>query len=154
MWVNGKKNTRNGGTWTGNSINWTTRWGTGKRSIIIGGRAGNYGGATNAWAQSTTKIALVRIGGGGSAASTDHPSNEEVRKIYEDEKAMFEPNAKVTLTGNNSYTRQMDYDEKKHILHVGTHAGRSDFRRLVRINSTTEGVTTGISAYDGFIAEQ
>jgi len=24
----------------------------------------------------------------------------------------------------------------------------------VRINSTTEGVTTGISAYDGFIAEQ
>ena len=154
MWVNGKKNTFSGGTWTGSSINWTTRWGTGKRNIIIGGRAGNYGGATNAWAQSTTKIALVRIAGGGSAANTDHPSNEEVRKIYEDEKSMFEPNAKVTLTGDNSYTRQMDYDEKKHILHVGTHAGRSDFRRLVRINSTTEEVNTGISAYDGFIAEQ
>ena len=43
---------------------------------------------------------------------------------------------------------------KKDILHIGTHAGRSDFRRMVRINSTTEGVTTGISAYDGFIAEQ
>ena len=48
----------------------------------------------------------------------------------------------------------MEYDEKKHILHLGTSSGRSDFRRLVRINSTTEGVTTGISAYDGFIAEQ
>ena len=154
MWVNGKKNTYQGGTWTGSGVNWTTRWGTGKRVIIIGGRAGNYGGATNAWSSSTTEIALVRIAGGGSAASTDEPTNEEVRKIYEDEKAMFQPGAQVTLTGDNSYIRQMDYDEKKHILHVGTHAGRSDFRRLVRINSTTEGVTTGISAYDGFIAEQ
>ena len=152
MWVNGKKNTVSGGTWTGSSINWTTKWT--QRQIVIGGRAGNHGGATNAWSSATTEIALVRIAGGGSAANTDHPSNEEVRKIYEDEKAMFEPNAKVTLIGNNSYTRQMDYDEKKHILHVGTHDGRSDFRRLVRINSTTEGVTTGISAYDGFIAEQ
>ena len=43
---------------------------------------------------------------------------------------------------------------KKQILSIGTHDGRSDFRRLVRINSTTEGVTTAISAYDGFIAEQ
>ena len=67
---------------------------------------------------------------------------------------MFEPNAKVTIAGSTSYARQMEYDEKKHILHLGTSSGRSDFRRLVRINSTTEGVTTGISAYDGFIAEQ
>ena len=152
MWVNGKKNTVSGGTWTGSSINWTSKWT--QRQIVIGGRAGNVGGATNAWAQPTTELALVRIAGGGSAANTNQPSNEEVRKIYEDEKGMFQPGAKVTLTGNNSYTRQMDYDEKKHILHVGTHAGRSDFRRLVRINSTTEEINTGISAYDGFIAEQ
>ena len=67
---------------------------------------------------------------------------------------MFQPGAQVTLTGDTSYVRQIDYDEKKDILHIGTHAGRSDFRRMVRINSTTEGVTTAISAYDGFIAEQ
>jgi len=151
MWVNGKKNTFSGGTWTASNINWTTKWT--KRQIVIGGRAGGISG-NGAWASSTTKLALVRIAGGGSQASTDHPSNEEVRKIYEDEKAMFEPNAKVTIAGNTSYARQMEYDEKKHILHLGTNQGRSDFRRLVRINSTTEGVTTGISAYDGFIAEQ
>ena len=67
---------------------------------------------------------------------------------------MFAPGAKVTLAGNTNQVRAMDYDEKKQILHIGTHDGRSDFRRLVRINSTTEGVTTAISAYDGFIAEQ
>ena len=152
MWVNGKKNTVNGGTWTGSGRNWSSKWT--QRQIVIGGRAGNVGGATNAWAQPTTELALIRIAGGGSAAATSQPSNEEIRKIYEDEKGMFQPGAKVTLTGNNSYTRQMDYDEKKHILHVGTHAGRSDFRRLVRINSTTEEINTGISAYDGFVAEQ
>jgi len=151
MWVNGKKNTFSGGTWTASNINWTTKWT--KRQIVIGGRAGGISG-NGAWASSTTKLALVRIAGGGSQASTDHPSNEEVRKIYEDEKAMFQPNAKVTIAGGTSYARQMEYDEKKHILHLGTNQGRSDFRRLVRINSTTEGVTTGISAYDGFIAEQ
>ena len=151
MWVNGKKNTFSGGTWTASNINWTTKWT--KRQIVIGGRAGGISG-NGAWASSTTKLALVRIAGGGSQASTDHPSNEEVRKIYEDEKAMFQPGAKVTIAGGTSYARQMEYDEKKHILHLGTNQGRSDFRRLVRINSTTEGVTTGISAYDGFIAEQ
>ena len=152
MWVNGKKNTVSGGTWTGSSINWSSKWT--QRQIVIGGRAGNVGGATNAWAQPTTELALIRIAGGGSAADTSQPSNEEIRKIYEDEKGMFQPGAKVTLTGNTSYNRQMEYDEKKHILHVGTHAGRSDFRRLVRINNTTEEINTGISAYDGFIAEQ
>ena len=67
---------------------------------------------------------------------------------------MFQPPAQVTLAGTTNLVRAMDYDEKKQILHIGTHDGRSDFNRLVRINSTTEGVTTGISAYDGFIAEQ
>ena len=155
LYINGEKSIyNNGGTWTASSVNWTTKWGTGKRVVVIGGRAGNYGGATNVWCSTTTEIALVRIAGNGSAGARTNPTADEIRKIYDDESKMFQPGAQVTLTGNTSYVRQIDYDEKKDILHIGTHAGRSDFRRMVRINSTTEGVTTAISAYDGFIAEQ
>ena len=46
------------------------------------------------------------------------------------------------------------YDKVKDILHVGTPTGRSDFRGLNRINSTTKAVNTAISASDGLIAEQ
>ena len=155
LYINGEKSIYNsGGTWTASSINWTTKWGTGKRNIIIGGRAGNYGGATNAWASPTTEIALVRISGNGSAGARSRPTADEIRKIYDDESKMFAPGAQVTLAGSTNLVRAMDYDEKKQILHIGTHDGRSDFRRLVRINSTTERVDTAISAYDGFIAEQ
>jgi len=155
LYINGEKSIyNNGGTWTASSVNWSSKWGTGKRIITIGGRAGNYGGATNEWCTSTTEIALVRIAGNGSAGSRSRPTADEIRKIYDDESKMFQPGAQVTLSGSTNLVRAMDYDEKKQILHIGTHDGRSDFNRLVRINSTTEGVTTGISAYDGFIAEQ
>ena len=105
-------------------------------------------------ASPTTEIALVRISGGGSAGARSRPTADEIRKIYDDESKMFQPGAQVTLAGSTNLVRAMDYDEKKQSLSIGTHDGRSDFRRLVRINSTTEGVTTAISAYDGFIAEQ
>ena len=155
VYINGEKSIYNsGGTWTASSVNWTTRWGTGKRNIIIGGRAGNYGGSTNVWCSTTTEIALVRIAGNGSAGARSRPTADEIRKIYDDESKMFQPGAQVTLAGSTNLVRAMDYDEKKQILHIGTHDGRSDFRRLVRINSTTERVDTAISAYDGFIAEQ
>ena len=77
-----------------------------------------------------------------------------VEKIYEDEKLLFQENAKCSLYGTSNEVKAIAYDDSKEILHVGTSAGRSDFHRLNRINNTTTAVTHAISASDGLIAEQ
>ena len=92
-------------------------------------------------------LALVKIGLTGL-------TDEQVKKIYEDEKKLFQPNAKAFLYGSSSAVTAIGYDEKKDIYHIGTSSGRSDFSGLSRINNTTTAVTTAISAYDGLIAEQ
>ena len=92
-------------------------------------------------------LALVKIGLTGL-------TDEQVKKIYEDEKKLFQPNAKAFLYGSSSAVTAIGYDEKKEIYHVGTSSGRSDFSGISRINNTTTAVTTAISAYDGLIAEQ
>ena len=88
------------------------------------------------------------------------PDTQMIRRIYEDERKLFQPNAKCTLTGaphvgtTSTNIKAVGYDKVKDILHVGTPSGRSDFRGLNRINSTTTAVNTAISASDGLIAEQ
>ena len=92
-------------------------------------------------------LALVKIG-------LSDLTDQQVKKIYEDEKKLFQPNAKAFLYGSSNAITAIGYDEKKEIYHVGTSSGRSDFSGLGRINNTTTAVTTAISAYDGLIAEQ
>ena len=92
-------------------------------------------------------LALVKIG------QTDL-TDQQIKKIYEDEKKLFQPNAKAFLYGSSNSVTAIGYDEKKEIYQVGTSSGRSDFSGLSRINNTTTAVTTAISAYDGLIAEQ
>ena len=92
-------------------------------------------------------IALVRL-------SASAPSAEQIKKMYEDEKVLFQENADCTLYGSSDAVTALAYDEKTNLLHVGTSSGRSDFNGLRRINNTTEAVTTAISAYDGSIAQQ
>ena len=82
------------------------------------------------------------------------PSAAQVKKIYEDEKMLFQENAKCTLYGSSDAVTALGYDEVTEQLHVGTSSGRSDFQGLRRINNTTTAVTTAISAHDEFIAEQ
>ena len=92
-------------------------------------------------------LALVR-------ASASAPSAEQVKKMYEDEKVLFQENAKATLYGSSDAVTALAYDEVTDQLHVGTSSGRSDFQGLRRINNTTTAVTTAISAHDEFIIEQ
>ena len=92
-------------------------------------------------------IALLRISG-------SIPSPEQIKKIYEDEKVLFQENAACTLHGSSDAVTALAYDEVNDLLHVGTSSGRSDFNGLRRINNTTTAVTTAISAYDGLIAAQ
>jgi len=86
--------------------------------------------------------------------SNSAPSPEQIKKIYEDEKVLFQENAKCTLYGSSDAVTALAYDDKTNLLHVGTSSGRSDFRKLRRINNTTTGITTAISASKGLIAEQ
>ena len=92
-------------------------------------------------------VSLLRI-------SNSVPSAEQIKKIYEDEKVLFQENAKATLYGSSDAVTALAYDEVTDQLHVGTSSGRSDFQGLRRINNTTTAVTTAISAHDTFIIEQ
>ena len=86
--------------------------------------------------------------------SNSAPSPEQIKKIYEDEKVLFQENAKCTLYGSSDAVTALAYDDDNQLLHVGTSSGRSDFQGLRRINNTTTAVTTAISASNGLIAEQ
>ena len=86
--------------------------------------------------------------------SASAPTAEQIKKIYEDEKFLFQENAACTLYGSSDAVTALAYDEVTDKLHVGTSGGRSEFQGLRRINNTTTAVTTAISAYDSFVVEQ
>ena len=134
----------------------------GKLDITITGSNGEYDidsttyglnigvrntGGTNAYSATGAKLALMRISGSA-------PSAEQVKKMYEDEKVLFQENAKATLYGSSDAVTALAYDDSTNLLYAGTSAGRNDFQGLRRINNTTTAVTTAISASNGLIAEQ
>ena len=94
-----------------------------------------------------TKLALVRIG-------KNPPSAEQVEMIYNDERDLYNENAKCTLYGTSSAITALGFDDSNGVLHAGTSAGRSDFRGLNRINNTTTPVTTAFAASNGLIVEE
>ena len=113
--------------------------------LVIGNRA--YFATRQYGFPSNSKIALFRTG-------ATAPTAEQIKKIYEDERLLFQENAKCTLYGSSNTVTALALDEVTEQLHVGTSSGRSDFQGLRRINNTTTAVTTAISAHDGFIVEQ
>ena len=86
--------------------------------------------------------------------SATAPTAEQIAKMYNDEKQLFQENAKATLYGTSDAVTALAYDDDTELLHVGTSAGRSDFQGLRRINNTTRAIGTAISAVDGFIVEE
>ena len=104
-------------------------------------------GGTIAHAATGAKFALMRISGSA-------PSEAQIKKIYEDERHLFQENAKSTLYGSSDAVTALAYDDSTSLLHVGTSFGRSDFTGLKRINHTTTAVSTVMSAQDGLIAQQ
>jgi hypothetical protein len=109
--------------------------------LYIGRRVGSSSELTAGY------VSLMKISGSA-------PSDEQIKKIYEEEKMLFQENAACTLYGSSDAVTALAYDEVTEQLHVGTSSGRSDFQGLRRINNTTTAVTTAISAHDGFIVEQ
>jgi len=86
--------------------------------------------------------------------SENPPSPEKIREIYNDERDLYNENAKCTLYGASDAITAITFDDSNGVLHAGTSAGRSEFQGLNRINNTTTAVTTKISASNGLVAEQ
>lgn len=81
------------------------------------------------------------------------PNAELVAKIYRDELEMFRPESQVTLAGTSRDVRALVRDQLTGVRYAGTPADRSDFKGLVRVNST--GLpSTVIAAHGGRIVEQ
>jgi hypothetical protein len=93
------------------------------------------------------KLALFRM-------SSTAPSAEQIKKIYEDEKVLFQENAQATLYGSSDAVTALAYDDSTELLHVGTSAGRSMFQGLRRVDNTTDAVGTAISAVNGMVVEE
>ncbi len=97
-------------------------------------------------ANTNGSIALFR-------ASATAPSPEQIAKIYNDEKHLFQENAQATLYGSSDAVTALAYDDSTDLLHVGTSAGRSVFQGLRRVDNTTDAVGAAISASNGLVAE-
>ena len=98
-----------------------------------------------------TKLALWRI-------STTVPTEEQILKMFNDEKLMFETNAKATLYWDTTSTNRqrisgLAYDPITKRIHAGTSSGRSEFQGLIRVNNSTDAVGTNITSVDGLVAE-
>jgi hypothetical protein len=93
------------------------------------------------------KVALLRM-------SATVPSQEQIKKIYNDEKHLFAENAKATLYGSSDDIAALAYDDDTELLHVGTSAGRSVFQGLNRVDNTTDAVGTAISASSELVVEE
>ena len=144
MYVNGQYC----GQWGDSSINWTSKWKA--QHMMIGGRAGNLAGATSNWCAPDTRLAMFRFG-----EAYDNWSDEMFRMIYEDEKHLFVAGAKAVLTGglgSSHRVKDIDYDTRTDTLHVASQYGTSEFKRLVRINNTTN-PSSLVSAQGGMVTE-
>ena len=89
--------------------------------LVIGNRGynGNYGSPYTNGA-----ISMLRIGGSA-------PTAEEINKIYQEERKLFQPNTSCTLEGSSSAVQAMDYDEQTNLLYVATGASNNVFDGLI-----------------------
>ena len=148
MYVNGQYC----GQWGDSSVNWSTRW-VGKQIMTIGARAGQFGGGSSgggSFCAPDTRLAMFRFG-----EANDEWSDEMFRMIYEDEKHLFVAGAKAVLTGglgSSHRVKDIDYDTRTNTLHATGQYGTSEFKRLVRINNTTN-PSSLVSAQGGMVAE-
>lgn len=83
------------------------------------------------------------------------PSADQIKFIYETEKALFEANAQCCLAGTSNAITALTYDDEADLLHVGTSWGRSAFKGLVRVDSeaTPVGAIRALAAGAGIVAQ-
>ena len=92
-------------------------------------------------------LALWRI-------SATVPTADQIRRIYDDEKPLFQENAACTLYGASDVVTALAHDPDTGLLHVGTSAGRSVFKGLRRVANTTVPVGAAIAAAGGMVVDE
>ena len=111
------------------------------------GAVSRFGLRTDGTSGLNGSLALLRI-------SATAPTAEQIAKIYNDEKVLFQENAQATLYGASDAVTALAHDPDTDLLHVGTSAGRSIFEGLRRVGNTTTSVSATISASGGLIVEK
>lgn len=110
----------------------------GKQTLISGG----------AW---TGSIAMIR-------ASATAPSADQIRRIYEDEKALFQADAFCAAGVFYKETiKAVAHDPTSGLLHVGgvgAGGGRASFKGLRRVSKSTTPVATAIAACGDLVVAQ
>ena len=101
---------------------------------------------SSVFANGAGSLALWRI-------SATAPSPEQIAKIYNDEKFLFQAGAQATLYDDTDAVTALAYDDATNLLHVGTADGRSTFQGLRRVANTTAAVSVAISASNGLVVE-
>ena len=82
-------------------------------------------------------------------SSATAPTPAQIRAAYEDERLLFQPNAKCLLPGDN--VSALAYDDSTELLHVATTAGSARLRGLLVVDKDAT-VYTGIDAKAGIVA--
>jgi hypothetical protein len=114
-------------------------------NLVVGNRA--YFASRTSNLTATTQLALFKT-------SASAPTEDQIAKMYNDEKLLFQTGAKACLYGTSVTVTDVVYDDSTDLLHVGTSAGRSVFDGLRRVDNTTTAVSASISASNGLVAEQ
>ena len=102
-----------------------------------------YSGST----PNTGKMALFRISG-------TAPSEEQIVKIYNDERKLFEINSDATMGGSSSAATVLAYDDVREEMHVGSSWGRTVFQGLSRVEFDSDVPAAPLSVNDGFVVEE
>jgi trimeric autotransporter adhesin len=142
-----------------NSSKWTLMVCSRKSGVVSMYIDGRKTGSTTNTTDLTDVGAVTRIGYTTIASalwrvSATAPTDEQVAKIYNDEKFLFQENVQATLYGSYDSVTALAYDDDTELLHVGTSAGRSVFNGLRRVDNTTGAVGVAISASNNFIVEE
>ena len=129
--------------------------------LYVDGKLEATGAMTHTVTQSGAKLSLSKdathhLGNSNLAllrVSATSPSPEQIAYMYNQEKYLFQPNAKASLYGTSDRVTALAYDDSTELLHAGTSAGRSVFQGLTRIDNTTDAIASAISASNGLVAE-
>ena len=113
---------------------------SGDAELLIGTRF-------NVVSPNSGKIALFRVSG-------TAPTEDEIKKIYQDERKLFEINADATMAGTSSAATVLAYDDVTEEIHVGSSWGRSVFQGLSRVGYDSDVAQHSISASNGFVVEE
>jgi len=105
------------------------------------------GNRTALTAAFTGSLALFKV-------SASWPSDKQIKYMYEQERQLFQAGAKCSLSGDTNNITGLGYDTYTQNLHVGTSAGQSTFRGLIRTDSNSDSVTTALDVNNRMVVSQ